>query len=91
MPYINSHLIRRVIGMILKPVEFKNVVAELRNMKKKLGNGQNIAWVSFPYTKNNLEIVIKSLQHLKWPQDQCHISYDENLIFVDTDLYGGSI
>jgi hypothetical protein len=51
MPYINSHLIRRVIGMILKPVEFKNVVTELRNMKKKLGNGQNIALVSFPYTK----------------------------------------
>jgi hypothetical protein len=77
--------------MRLKSVEFKHVVTELRRMKKKLGNRQNLAWVSFPYTKNNLNIVIKSLQHLKWPQDQYHISYDENLIFVDTDLYGGSI
>jgi len=77
--------------MRLKSVEFKLAVTELRNMKKKLGKGKNLAWVSFPYTKNNLEIVIKSLQHLKWPQDQYHLSYDENHIFVDTDLYGESI
>lgn len=71
----------------MRSVEFKSVITELINMKKKVENGENLAWVSFPYTKNNLELVIKTLQHLEWPKDQYHISYDENLIFVDIDLY----
>ena len=72
--------------MTLKSVEFKHMVTELRRMKKKLGNGQNLAWVSFPYTKINLEVVIESIQCLKLP-NQYHISYDENNIFVDINLF----
>lgn len=68
-------------------VEIEQVETELRIMKKMLGNGQNLAWARFPYTKNNLEIVIESLKHLEWSKDQYNISYDENNIFVDTNVY----
>ena len=67
-------------------VEFEQVQTELRRMKENLGNGQNIAWARFPYTKNNLEVVIESIQCLKLP-NQYHISYDENNIFVDINLF----
>jgi hypothetical protein len=50
MPYINF-LIEEMIEMRLKSVEFEQVVNELRILKKKLGNGQNLAWVRFSYNK----------------------------------------
>lgn len=46
-----------------------------------------VAWTTFPYNDNNLEIVKNSLKKIKRNRECYSLYYDENLIFVEKDLY----
>ena len=49
------------------------------------GKATCLAWATFPYNKENLEIVEKAISKLNWRTEEYILNYDENLIFVKKD------
>ena len=70
-----------------KTIEASNTLEKLKKLgTKSKGKNTCIAWVSFPYSENNLKIIKKSLKELNWNKEEYRVTYDENFIFVDREL-----
>ncbi len=67
---------------------FENIVIEkLVNLNSDLaGKGSCVAWTTFPFSLENLDLVKRSIKKLNWNEKDYNINYDENLIFVEKDL-----
>lgn len=64
------------------------VIEKLMNLDSDFaGKGTCVAWTTFPYNKKNLEIIEGSLRKLNWRKDEYILTHDENLIFVEKDLF----
>ncbi len=55
--------------------------------KLKLEKNQNIVWKRFPYSENNLKIVESAINIISYRKNEYRISYDENEIFVEKDVW----
>ena len=51
------------------------------------GKATCVAWITFPYNKENLKTVEKALLKLNWRTEEYILNYDENLIFVKKELF----
>jgi len=70
-----------------KTVESVNIKEKLKKLETEFGEQNTcIAWIKFPYSKTNLEIVKESLKELNWNREEYRLSYDENLIFIDKEM-----
>ena len=67
---------------------FENIIIEkLVNLNSDLtGKGSCVAWTTFPFSLENLDLVERSIKKLNWDEREYSINYDENLIFVEKDL-----
>ena len=64
-----------------------SVIEKLVNLNSDLaGKGSCVAWTTFPYNKENLKIVERSIKKLNWNKENYSINYDENFIFVKKDM-----
>ncbi len=52
-----------------------------------VGKGTCLAWTTFPYNRENLKVVKNALDKLNWRNDEYILTHDENLIFVEKDLF----
>jgi hypothetical protein len=52
-----------------------------------VGKGTCVAWTTFPYNRKNLEVVEIALEKLNWRKEEYILTHDENLIFVEKDLF----
>lgn len=59
------------------------VKSELMDLKFK----KDIVWKSFPYNKNNLKIVKTAIKVLSNKNNLYRLTYDENVIFVQKDIW----
>ena len=71
----------------MEQVELKleDVTMELKSLKIK--KNQNIVWKSFPYNENNLETVKDAISLISYRENEYRLTYDENLIFVEKDIW----
>lgn len=70
-----------------KTVESSNIIEKLEKLRTESREKNTcITWITFPYSKSNLEIVKESLKELNWNREEYRLSYDENLIFIDKEL-----
>ncbi len=70
-----------------KSVESNTIKEQLKKLQREAGDKDTcIAWVKFPYSKNNLEIIKKSLKELNWNGNDYRLTYDENIIFIDKEV-----
>ena len=71
----------------MEQVELKleDVTMELKSLKLK--KNQNIVWKSFPYNENNLETVKDAISLISYRENEYRLTYDENLIFVEKDIW----
>lgn len=65
-------------------LDISQVIKKLRDMNLK--EGQNLVWVSFPYSKSNLEIIESSIKKIS-KKDEYRVSYDDEIIFVEKDSF----
>ena len=64
------------------------VIEKLRNLDSNFaGKDTCVAWTTFPYNKEKLEIIEGSLRKLNWRKDEYILTHDENLIFIEKDLF----
>jgi len=72
-----------------KNINFDEALEKLRNMEKNLKTAEDnsMVWITFPYNPANLEIIKKSLKVLGWDESDYNLSFDENLIFLEKDVY----
>lgn len=70
--------------MELIELKFEDVKKDLKSLKLK--KNQNIVWKSFPYNKNNLKIIKNVISTIP-NKDEYRITYDENVIFVEKDIW----
>jgi len=70
--------------MELIELKLEDVKRDIKSLKLK--NDENIVWKSFPYNKNNLEI-IKNVICTIPNKNEYRITYDENVIFVEKDIW----
>ncbi|MGC9517786.1 MAG: hypothetical protein ACP5C3_08825 [Methanomicrobiales archaeon] len=70
-------------------MEMSYVIDKLKNLDNHLDIHKNssIAWVTFPYSPENLDNVKKSLIILNWSKNDYNLNFDENLIFIEKDIY----
>ena len=70
----------------MKQIELKleDVKRDLKSLKLK--KEQTIVWKSFPYNKNNLEIIRSAISTIS-TNNEYRITYDENVIFVEKDIW----
>lgn len=66
-------------------LDISQVIKKLRDMKLK--KGQNLVWVSFPYSKSNLEIIESSIKKISKNKDEYRVSYDDEIIFIEKDSF----
>ena len=71
--------------MELIELKLENVTIELKSLKLK--KNQNIVWKSFPYNENNLETVKNAINLISYRENEYRLTYDENLIFVEKDIW----
>ncbi|MEN6293276.1 MAG: hypothetical protein ABFD07_14855 [Methanobacterium sp.] len=45
-----------------------------------------VAWVTFPYSEENLKTVETALRKLNWTAEEYILNHDEDFIFVDIDI-----
>lgn len=63
------------------------VINKLINLDSEFkGKSTCVAWVTFPYTEENLKIVETALGKLNWKINEYSLTHDENFIFVEKDL-----
>jgi hypothetical protein len=55
--------------------------------KLKLEKDQNIVWKRFPYSENNLDVIKSAINIISYRKNEYRISYDENEIFVEKDIW----
>jgi len=69
-----------------KTIEKRTVIKKVEKMEKQIDNGEDIAWINFPYSESNLAVIRSSLKELGLCRD-IRISFDENDIFVEKDNF----
>lgn len=70
-----------------KTIESDGIKEKLRKLEKESGARNTcVAWIKFPYSKNNLKVIEESLRELNWNREEYRLSYDENFIIVDKEL-----
>ena len=45
-----------------------------------------VAWVTFPYSEENLKTVETALRKLNWTAEEYILNHDEDFIFVEKDI-----
>ncbi len=71
-----------------KTVELISVKEKLKKLEKEFGGRDTcITWITVPYSESNLKIVEESLKELNWNTEEYRLSYDENIIFIDKELF----
>lgn len=72
------------ISNSLKSVD---VIAQLKELDVKLKRKDaEIAWTSFPFSEDNLQVIRKTLKKVR-NNDKYRLSYDENDIFIEKDCF----
>jgi hypothetical protein len=54
---------------------------------QKLKKTKSIAWVSFPYSTKNMEIIEDALTKVFQSKKEYRLTYDENIVFVEKDVF----
>ena len=71
--------------MELNELKLEDVKIELKSLKLK--KNKNLVWKSFPYNKNNLEIIRTAIKIISYRKNEYRLTYDENVIFVEKDIW----
>jgi len=70
-----------------KEILEKSILQKLFDLNSDFAvKGSCIAWTTFPFSNENLDIVERSIKKLNWNKDEYDVNYDENLIFVEKDI-----
>ena len=85
MPYRIYDIIREVDRLHKKEIKSSEVIEKLKDMKGE--KKKNIVWVSFPYSRHNVEIVEKAVNKVAETKNDYRLTFDENLIFVQRDTF----
>lgn len=74
-------------------INLDHALEKLKHLETNLKTDKdnNLVWITFPYTPKNLKIVKKCLKILKWPETDYNLNFDENLIFIEKDVYDADI
>lgn len=68
--------------------ELSKVVEKLENLDLKLKKSEtSLVWFSLPYSEENIKIMREAIKKVKWNKNEYTLSYDENCIFVEKDLF----
>ncbi|MDI6645140.1 MAG: hypothetical protein QME14_08800 [Methanobacteriaceae archaeon] len=72
-----------------KNINLDDALEKLKNMEKNLKTAEDnsLVWLTFPYSPHNLEIIKKSLKLMGWDESDYNLNYDENLIFLEKDVF----
>jgi hypothetical protein len=65
----------------------KRTILKGKKMEKKIDCGSDMTWINFPYNKFNLKMIRNSMKELGLCNENVHISYDENDIFIRKDNF----
>jgi len=72
-----------------KNITIEDALDKLKNMEKNLKSAEDnsLVWITFPYSPSNLKIIKRSLKVLGWDESEYNLNFDENLIFLEKDVY----
>jgi hypothetical protein len=71
--------------MELVELKMEDVKMDLKSLKLK--KNQNIVWKSFPYNEKNLKTIKNVIRLISYRKNEYRLTYDENLIFVEKDIW----
>lgn len=72
-----------------KNITIDDAMEKLKNMEKNLKSAEDnsLVWITFPYSPSNLKVIKRSLKVLGWDETEYTLNFDENLIFLEKDVY----
>lgn len=68
-----------------KKINSSEVIEKLKDLKRE--KNENIVWVTFPYSKQNVEIVKTAVNKVSRKKNDYRLTFDEEIIFVQRDTF----
>lgn len=68
-----------------KKINSSEVIAKLKDLKSE--KNENIVWVTFPYSKHNVEVVKTAVNKISRKKNDYRLTFDEKIIFVQRDTF----